>query len=515
MTFKPSQNQTAFFTWVKTGTGNGVLEAVAGSGKTTTIVSALPFMKGFVFLGAYNTKMAKELKERTVGMKGVKAGTFHSAGLNALRFAYKNEQLIIDDKKCINLADVVAASISGERGQIFDSIKGPTCAIVSMAKQRGFYTSILPRPTFTDWVDMIEHFGLDENLPDDIRLSDVVEFAEMILFKSNSILSTIDFNDMVYLPLQKNIRMLQNDWVLIDEAQDTNPTRRALAKKMLKPTGRLVAVGDPHQAIFGFTGADNDALEQIVRDFNCIKLPLTVSYRCPKAVVKHAQNWVNHIQAAETAIDGEVSELDYKHLLGDVRAGDAVLCRYNKYLVNTCFKMIRAGIPAKIEGRAIGQGLIALAKRWKVKGYEALQNRLEAYLVRETKKYIEKKQEEKADQLTDKVETLIVLIDRAREQGFTTIGELERMIDSMFSDDVSNDKKLVVLSSIHKSKGLEWENVFLLGRDQLQPSQFARQDWQMAQEINLIYVAVTRAKFKLVEVYNLIEEKNILASLRK
>ena len=511
-TFIPSTNQAAFFTWVKTGSGNAVLEAVAGSGKTTTITEALPFMKGFVFLGAYNTKMAKELKERTVGLKGVKAGTFHSAGLLALRFSFKNEQLIIDDKKCINLADAIVGS--HPKGAIFDQMKAPVCAIVSMAKQRGFFTSIMQRPTYTDWVDMIEHFGLADNLPDEVRLEDAIEFAELVLHKSNSILSTIDFNDMVYMPLFKNIRMLQNDWVLIDEAQDTNPTRRALAKKMLKPGGRLVAVGDPHQAIFGFTGADNDALEQIVNEFKCIKLPLTVSYRCPKAVVRHAQQWVNHIQAAETAIEGQVDTVHYKELLGKVRAGDAVLCRYNKYLVNLCFKMIRAGIPAKIEGRAIGQGLIALAKRWKVKGYDALVNRLEAYLVREVKKFMEKKQEERADQLTDKVETLLVLIERAREQGLSTVGELERMITDMFSDDVSDNKKLVVLSSIHKSKGLEWDNVFLLGRDQLQPSQFARQDWQIAQEINLIYVAVTRAKQKLVEVTGVVEEKKQYTSLR-
>lgn len=512
MTFIPSQNQAAYFTWVQTGRGNAVLEAVAGSGKTTTIVNGLQFMKGFVFLGAYNTKMAKELKERTVGMKGVKAGTFHSAGLNALRFAYKNEQLIIDDKKCTNLAEVVLAG--HDKQALFEQIKAPAIAAVSMAKQRGFYTSVVKNPTFNNWVDMIEHFGLADEIPEDADIRDVVEFAELILQKSNTILSTIDFNDMVYLPLQKNIRMLQNDWVLIDEAQDTNPTRRALAKKMLKPTGRLVAVGDPKQAIFGFTGSDNDALEQIVRDFNCIKLPLTVSYRCPKAVVRHAQQWVSHIQAADTAQEGEVSELDYKELLANVKAGDAVLCRYNKYLVNTCFKMIRAGIPAKIEGRMIGQGLIALAKRWKVKGYDALAKRLEDYLIRETKKFMDKKQEEKADQLTDKVETLLVLIERAREQGFTTVGELERMIMDMFSDDVSDNKKLVVLSSIHKSKGLEWSTVYLLGRNQLQPSQFARQDWQVEQEIHLIYVAITRAQQKFVDVTGVVEEKKQYTSLR-
>lgn len=97
-------------------------------------------------------------------------------------------------------------------------------------------------------------------------------------------LNPIDFDDMVYLPLVFKLRLFPQDWVLIDEAQDTNPTRRALAARMLKPGGRVIAVGDPRQAIYGFTGADNDALEQIAAQFSCKRMPLTVSYRCPQAV---------------------------------------------------------------------------------------------------------------------------------------------------------------------------------------------------------------------------------------
>jgi len=71
-------------------------------------------------------------------------------------------------------------------------------------------------------------------------------------------LGMLDFDDQLYLPLLWKLRLFQNDFVFIDEAQDTNPVRRALAKLALRPGGRLIAVGDPRQAIYGFTGASHE-----------------------------------------------------------------------------------------------------------------------------------------------------------------------------------------------------------------------------------------------------------------
>lgn len=502
-TFIPSPQQAAFFDFVQTGQGNAVMIAVAGAGKTTTILQGISMMEGYVFLGAYNSKMAKELKERvaTLGRRDVYASTFHSAGYKQLRYTYKDAALRVDDKKCLEIAQEIVALRADLEG-----METAVAGIVSMAKQRGFGVAGVG-PALEDdaaWNEMIQFFGLDENLPEAARMEQVVAFARAVLKRSNLTVEVIDYDDMVYMPLLRNLRMLQHDWVLIDEAQDTNPTRRALAKKMLKKTGRLVAVGDPRQAIFGFTGADNDSLDLIAREFSCVKLPLTTTYRCPKAVVAHAQNWVSHIQAHETAPEGEVDYLqlekgDFRPLIAELKAGDAVLCRNNKYLVSLCFALIREGVSAKIEGRAIGQGLVALANRWKVVKLDALVNRLDAYKTKEVAKALAAKQEQKADRITDQVETLLVLIERCRAQGSNDVSSLRVLVDSMFADDVS-DKGMVVLCSAHRSKGLEWDNVFLLGRTELMPSAFARQEWQVEQEINLIYVAVTRAKKRLVEV---------------
>jgi superfamily I DNA/RNA helicase len=274
---------------------------------------------------------------------------------------------------------------------------------------------------------------------------------------------------------------------------------------MLKKGGRLVAVGDPNQAIYGFSGADNDSLEQIKRDFDAETLPLSVTYRCPKEVVRLAQQYVAGIEAHDTNAEGEVLPLKYDDLVKTVKVGDAVLCRYNKYLVNLAFRLIRNGVPARIEGRAIGAGLVALASKWKVKDLDSLRGRVEGWMSRETKKALAKGNDSKAMQIEDRGETLLVLIDRAEEQQFHTVVELRRMIEGIFDDRVVHARDMVTLCSVHRSKGMEWKRVFLLGREELMGRE-CRQYWQTQQEINLIYVAVTRAQSTLFDVYGVKEE---------
>jgi superfamily I DNA/RNA helicase len=80
------------------------------------------------------------------------------------------------------------------------------------------------------------------------------------------------------------------------------------------------------------------------------------------------------------------------------------------------------------------------------------------------------------------------------------VQDLEDKIVGMFQDTQGNKSKTLTLTSIHKSKGREWDRVFWYGRNRWNPSSYARQDWQMEQEKNLMYVAGTRAKTTLVDI---------------
>jgi DNA helicase-2/ATP-dependent DNA helicase PcrA len=334
-----------------------------------------------------------------------------------------------------------------------------------------------------------------------VAMADVVTIFE----QSKALCRTvIDFDDMIYAPLAFNARFFQVDWVMIDECQDINPARRELARRMLKPGGRLVAVGDSRQAIYGFTGAGADALERIVIEFGCKRLPLTVTYRCPKAVVAYVQQWVKHIEAHESAPEGCV-RAPMLDKVGEglpkprpwfesegLRAGDAVLCRYTLPLIKQAYNMLRAGRACKVEGREIGKGLENLATRWKVKSLDVLENRLAKFLAKEVAKAKAADNERAAEEIRDRVASLQVFIERTRTNGHNTIEELVLEIQALFADDV---KGVPVLCTGHKSKGREWHRVYWM---QTTLRQKNLQDWQLVQEANLKYVMATRAKSELI-----------------
>jgi superfamily I DNA/RNA helicase len=183
-----------------------------------------------------------------------------------------------------------------------------------------------------------------------------------------------------------------------------------------------------------------------------------------------------------------------KELNGD----SAILCRNTAPLLTLAFKLISQKIGCKVEGRDIGASLKKIANRWKVKNTEELIYKLEAFVETEKTKHLAKKNEMKAQAVADQVEALRVVIDHVNAEGKHSVADVCKAIDDMFSDDV-NKKGLLTLSTIHKSKGREWKNVYWLNRETTCPSKYARQDWQIEQEANLCYVAATRSKWALID----------------
>lgn len=499
--FIPSPQQQAIFTWQVDGTGSAFVEAVAGAGKTTTLIEALKRTHGNVFFGAYNTKIAEEIKGKAakagLDRQGIKIATLHSAGNSAWYRSEKGRRSKLNKNK-------VAELIVQELGE-----NHPFAGFI--AKMVGFGKQLLMGIShrmgdMQRWREIGAHFGAEDGLPEDISAEGLAqayqEVVEIFDRSAQRCPIEIDFDDMIFAPLFYNVRFWQNDWVFIDEAQDTNPARRLLARRMLKPNGRLIAVGDPRQAIYGFTGADADSVEQIIRDFKCVRLPLTVTYRCPKAVVAYAQQWVQHIQAHPDAPEGEVRVIEAQakpegeeapkaqpwFIREAVAPADAILCRFTKPLIQTAFAMLRAGIGCKVEGRDIGHGLIKLAQRWKTTKISILSERLAGYREKEVAKAKEKKNESRAQSIEDVCDTLAVFIERCQEKGVHTIEGLVRDIHALFADDVAG---VTVLSTGHKAKGREWSRVFWL---QKKGNMFNLKDWELVQEDNIRYVISTRSQ---------------------
>jgi len=535
--FIPSPQQAAFFDWIQNGTGSCVLEAVAGAGKTTTLIRGLRFMAGNVFFGAYNKKISDEIKakaaEAGVDRNGIFINTVHAAGFFACNKAWNRPE--VSDLKVGNLIKAyIQAAPEVDRGTL--EVATPFIKkMVSFGKQ--FLIGCEGKPAVDNlavWTKLVQHFSADQDLPETVEVAAMLPHVFAIFRQSHDACPRIiDFDDMVYAPIAHRLRLYQNEWVLIDECQDLNPARREMARLMLKPGGRAIFVGDSRQAIYGFTGAGGDAIERIIEEFNAVRLPLTVTYRCPKAVVNYVHQWVSHIEAHPDAPEGVVRavkndasgkctickgtglsirrdaqgvRLACKPCAGtgegaamawfmEDRPGkeDAILCRLTRPLILTAYGMIKEGIACRVEGRDIGNGLVAMTSMWRVRTIERLEARLAVYLAREVEKARAVESDRREQEVTDKVETLRVFMKRCQARGEHSIEELIAEIRSLFADDVSG---VTTLSTGHKAKGREWDRVYWL---QTQPRMgFGRQAWEMEQEDNVKYVIGTRAKKELI-----------------
>ncbi len=492
---KATEQQQAFLDELRTGEGHLALVARAGCGKTSTILMGVDEYArsrpgSEVLVCAYNKAIADEVKEKLeraghTNWRAVQAATLHSLGFGLLKFVFKPT---IDDKKVRNLVRASNLPACREYGaQVVD--------LVRYAKQAGVgFFPDLPVASVQVWHDLADHYdvnGLDETE----QMEAVVDAAQTVYRASLADTSVVDFDDMILLPLIKNLRVkFTKDLIFLDEAQDLSRARQALARKFLRPgTGRMVVVGDDRQAIYGFSGADAAALANLTEQLGAKRLPLSVTWRCPKSVVAVAQGIVPDIQAAPEAPEGEV--LHVEEVPSGLAVGDAVLCRNTAPLIDLAYRLIRSGVPAKVEGRAIGEGLKALAQRWKVKTVDALLNRLDDYQAREQGKALAKGNEQKAQEVEDRVQTLVGVCRACIEAGKATVADVVQFIDDLFAD---GEQRAVVLATYHRSKGREWDRVVLLEHAKRCPSKMAKQAWQKEQEANLAYVAFTRAKKTLV-----------------
>jgi DNA helicase-2/ATP-dependent DNA helicase PcrA len=491
------------------GDRHQIIPSVAGSGKTTVLLEIprlIPTSKTIAFC-AFNRDITTEIKERIAQEfrsrnaqynnesefdspiekyipKNVKVGTLHSFGFGAIRRSISRVKF--DGNKLRNLA---RNEFTGE----YENLQQFVISAVAMAKEIGI--GAIVEDNIKNWSDMLDHHNLWDSLPDKVTPEQGIDAAQYLLRCNNSLKNIIDYSDMIYFPVLFGMKIWQHDYILLDEAQDTNGPRRALVKMMLKPNGKLIAVGDPHQAIYGFTGADNRSLDIIREEFKAIVTPLSVTFRCPKVVVRRAQQWVSHIEAHESAPEGVEDFCEIRDIAKLAKQEDVIICRNTKPLVELAYSLIRQSIPCKVEGRKIGEGLVKIAQRWKrIKTVGELPEKLEVWKETEMQKYKAKGEDGKCQAVEDQAETLGIFISECDSSD--PISVLVERIRSLFSD-TEGEQKVLTLSTIHKAKGKEWDRVFALGMDTYSPSKWARKEWEMEQEDNLCYVQVTRSKHHL------------------
>lgn len=471
--------QERVFQVVLRSEGNVAVVSRAGTGKSTTIIEAAKRLPERIdaSLVAFNRAIADDLRSKAP--KTLRVKTFHAAGMGILK-SY-DRACTIDEDKGMNLAREVADPSSPQK--FVTAIK----RAASMCKS--YLVHFEGDGDIDRAIDIFETHGIDAD--GFATPSELASLAFRAMRSAREMTGLVDFDDQVWLPIVLNMKpKFRNDIGFVDEAQDMAENQLRLAFML---ADRVVVVFDPYQGIYTWRGAGGEMFERMLASLHAEEVKLTVTFRCPKKVVKEAQQFVPDFEAAPGAQDGIVESISTGDLLTKVRPGDVVISRTNAALVRQCTAAIRAGIKSNIIGRDLGEMLTGMVSRSHADSVKELLDWVGEWKAREIEKRQAKDQD--AQPIVDRAACLEAFADGAK-----SVPEVRRNILMMF-DDV-DDAHRVVFSSTHRFKGMERDRVFLLRDTYLHPKMKIDENgvkqWDVPQEEkNLFYVGITRAKKEL------------------
>ena len=506
----PSEEQLAIYDWFEHEGGNLVVEALAGTGKSSSILRAIDFApEDNILLTAFNKRIQEELEQRLTNPRA-KAQTLHSVGFEAIRrtgWGYVTPKLRGFDRE-----DWLAEQVTYGAPWGAKRLVGKLCTKARELQPIG--------ATVESLCDLAVQFDL---LPGADNTQLHIEHVASMTLRAMQIaardevgarLTGIDGADMIFLPLVNDWLTPQYDMGVVDEYQDLTLAQLTVARRVCHSYARIALVGDTNQNIYQFKGTDAGSYAQMKQELRAVLLPLTTTYRCPRKIVHLAQQYVPHYRAADSAPEGVVDSVEsLEQLVEQAEVGDFILSRKNAPLARVALALLRAHKRAKIQGRETGAGLKSLVKRL-MKGdaahsVRAFLAKLEHWRERELSRAYAMKRSDLVDLTNDKADTLQALAaDASSVQG------LHDIIDTLFTDRGQGN---IVCSTVHKAKGLEADRVFILRHTFNVPVSCqcghqhyggagCRMCWckehvpdpaRLQEERNVKYVAITRAKSRL------------------
>jgi superfamily I DNA/RNA helicase len=275
------------------------------------------------------------------------------------------------------------------------------------------------------------------------------------------------------------------DCIFVDEAQDANEAQLDLIARHTHKDSRIIFVGDRNQAIYAFRGGDNNSIDRIIVRFNPENFIMPISYRNSKAVVRKVNELLPHIEhyAAENAIEGLTADIDQTQFTNMVKAGDMVLCKHNAPLIKPAWQLISKGIKAVIIGKNIGSNMSDLIKKFDEGNIDETLDNLQQHKTEKARKLNAAGKFAESELFTDIADSAINLLFE-----LSSVEKALKFIDDIFSETRSG----VSFSSIHKAKGLESQNVFILHPELLKTGSPTIED-KNSQEYNVTFVGLTRA----------------------
>lgn len=464
-----------------------IVKSTAGSGKSTLlrviaeILPRTPQVKGRMGVFAFNGSIAEELKDKLP--RDMLVSTFHAFGRQLIARNYPGKiQLVKYKKRNITVAYLKSL---GEGMNTKANVSG----LVTLVERMLIH--LAPNTPETLQALCLEH---DLKFPPELDLVAAVKHISGAALAQFEEQGWIDYLDMLYLPLKKGYGRGSMMVMLIDEAQDFSKLQHKLVRHLLAESGRVVYVGDPDQAVYGFTGADASGLDRAQKFFGAEVLHLTYTFRCPRSHVELAARYSEHIRTPEGAKDGEVWRITETELLDKLHGGDLVLSRTNAPMIQLALQLVMRGKDVNVLGTDLKQELGRYFERAFPQPF--LAGNIEARLMRaydlmleerfqngENGKTLERNAERDSDMLA--CCGSIALRAAQAKDGPCTLADVNRVLDEM----VVGGEDAINLCTVHKAKGLEARRVAILRPENLQlPS------GDPAEEQAVAFVAYTRGK---------------------
>jgi superfamily I DNA/RNA helicase len=525
--FPPNHFQLEILKSIAFGEGNILVNALAGSGKTSLLIMAAQLLKEMgvdgskVMFLAFNKKIRDEMNDRLP--QGFEAVNSHRLGLQVLSKTQKS--YAENYKKWREVCDPLIKAKGGYNKKSFLAymMLKNLCSKAMMANLKMIDLSPAEAAALpAKLMSLAAHFGIgaseeDDDLEKTKMLVDMIALVPKAMQRAKEDWqksNRVSFDEMIYLPVALNLPFNKMDYVFVDECQDLNAIQLQLALLSNASNARNIFVGDIKQSIYGFSGADADSFKNIQAAIDGKILPLNICYRCPTSHLDLARAIVPEIENGPDAIEGQIDYVAEDKALDVMKRGSLIMCRLTAPLVSTYFKLIgnyatkskESRIPVKMLGKDIAKSLGSIldkVNKMPAFIYPRITEFLSEYEKRQMAYLTQKDaKESQISQFNDSIEVLHICVEN-----FTnchSIAALKEELKDLFGTDADdkdykkNQRKYITLLTVHRAKGLEAEQTAILKPDKMPLVWKGQQDWEFEQEMNILYVALTRSKKQLI-----------------
>lgn len=497
------------------------INAKAGSGKSTTLtlicqlLADLNYNPEEVIVSVFGKKNKEDLTNKISSKLGYKWGS-SVLTLHALGYRIFCKGLNVNSKQCkiefnkyqkISMENNFTYNFKTKRKSRLIE-KGYLFSDSDFLKLVDFCRMFMLKPT----VKNIKYISKLQNLvvKNFNTVSNAVKKVLDIGFQKAIEERIIDFEDMLYVPLiqyENGDRYFKNAFqefqmkvVMVDECQDVSKTQLELVKNISSKETLIIPVGDNFQNVYSFRGTLPDGFNEWFKLFKSKNAELPVCYRCGKDHIELTSSIFPEINIVshENALKGSYEEIDFNSMVEKIDLKSSLtylgISRKVSSLVKTALLLIKEEIPVAIKDKNFGDKIVNFVKDTFGVNYN-VKTFIEKLNEHRDSKFEQWKELENCEYLMNQLNDLLACVEILFcKYSPSNLEDWKKIIENIFNN--TDKKNIVNLNTIHSAKGLEADVVFFLYPEQLPLTWKKQTELQFQEEMNLIYIALTRVLAK-------------------